>query len=293
MRDRPVAWICLSVAVLLGVVGCASAMSQLPVTSPSVTPVTVTVTATPSTPDTRDQRPSLADGFRRATSSVGVPVGVAVAPVGGDPAAVLALGDGQIHVAWSTIKVPLAVAAERESGISAAEEAAIVNSDNASAEQLWASLGSSEQAAAAVTAVLREGGDDTTLVPSRQRRQGFTTFGQTPWSLPSAAVFTANLECMPGTSHVVDLMGRVGANQQWGVEDMAAPASIAVKGGWGPGITSGYLVRQIGLVRFGDGRATAIAMSAVAASMDGGIAALDVAAGWLDDNLTRLPRGRC
>lgn len=226
-------------------------------------------------------------------TATGVPVGLAVAPVGGRAVSALILGDRESRVAWSTIKVPLAVAAQRANGPSPAERSAIVNSDNASAEQLWASLGAPDQAAAAVTEVLREGGDSATTVPSQRLRPGFTVFGQTVWSLPAAATFTAHLECMPGTQNVVALMGSVAGNQQWGVETMSRPASTAVKGGWGPGETSGYLVRQIGLIRHRDGSGTAVAMSAVGSTMSGGIAALNTLAGALNKQIARLPRGRC
>lgn len=269
-------------------------------------PVTVTVTSTGSSPSTvsvsSSSAPSsvpagnyrtLSTGFARVAQQTGAIVGIAIAPIGGAAVPALTLGDRQPRVAWSTIKVPLAVAAERANGQSSAETAAIVNSDNASAESLWASLGSSSQAAAAVTAVLREGGDATTVVPAQQLRAGFTIFGQTQWALPDAATFTAHLPCMPGTEHVLSLMGQVAGNQQWGVEIMRAPRSTAVKGGWGPGDASGYLVRQIGIITHRNGKQTAIAMSAVGGSMSGGIAALNTVANWLGRNISRLPQGSC
>ncbi|MGC4962356.1 serine hydrolase [Gordonia sp. DT218] len=263
--------------------------------------MTVTVTATsPRSQVSLSPMPAkpgnyavLVSGFPTIAASSGVNVGIAMAPVGGDAVPELTLGDRTARVAWSTIKVPLAVAAERAHGPSSAEAAAIVNSDNASAEQLWSSLGSPVQAADAVTQVLREGGDSQTTVPSQALRPGFTTFGQTVWSLSSAATFMAHLSCLPGTDHVIDLMGRVAGNQQWGVESMPTPASTAVKGGWGPGIADGYLVRQIALVRYRDGRSTAVAMSAVADSMVEGINALNDVARWLNAHIARLPRGRC
>ncbi len=137
----------------------------------------------------------------------------------------------------------------------------------------------------AVTAVLRDGGDTTTVVPATQRRAGYTIFGQTVWSLPDAATFTAHLPCMSDAGNVLSLMGQVAGNQQWGMEIMSAPRATAVKGGWGPGMSSGYLVRQIGLFTFRDGRRTAVALSAVAGTMSGGIAALNAVANWLNRNI--------
>ncbi|WP_137809280.1 MULTISPECIES: hypothetical protein [unclassified Gordonia (in: high G+C Gram-positive bacteria)] len=273
-----------------------------------VVPVTVTVTADPSAstpaaratdiPTSSAAVPSgsyggLAASFRRVAASTGLTVGIAIAPVGGSAVPGLTLGDATPRVAWSTIKVPLAVAAERANGPGPAARAAIVDSDNAAAESLWSSLGGGQAAADAVTAVLRNGGDTTTVVPATQRRAGFTVFGQTVWSLPGAATFTAGLPCISGSRQVVALMGQVGDNQQWGIEIMPAPRATAVKGGWGPGVSEGYLVRQIGILTFRDGQRAAVAMSAVGGSMSGGIAALNSVANWLDTNLARLPRGRC
>ncbi|MFE0749663.1 hypothetical protein [Gordonia sp. NPDC058843] len=290
----------LSVLALLA--GCATEPDAEP-----IDPVTVTVTADPSASTPAGPGPSapnssasppasyggLAASFRTMAASTGLTVGIAIAPVGGSAVPALTLGDETPRVAWSTIKVPLAVAAERANGPSPAARAAIVDSDNASAESLWSSLGGGQAAADSVTAVLRDGGDTTTVVPATQRRAGFTVFGQTVWSLPDAATFTAGLPCLPGARNVVALMGRVAGNQQWGIEIMPAPRATAVKGGWGPGVADGYLVRQIGIVTFRDGQRAAVAMSAVGGSMSGGIAALNSAANWLDANLVRLPRGRC
>ena len=268
---------------------------------PPVTTSTVTVTATPvgapvpsrtPTSSASAHRTLLVSALEGAIGRAGQPVGVAIVPVGKSEPLITA-GDQTPMVAWSTIKVPLAVASERAGGQSAPQTRAIVESDNSAAESLWASIGSDTDAAAAVTAILREAGDTTTTVPSAQLRAGFTTFGQTTWPLAAAAAFTAHLPCMAGTEHVLALMGQVAGNQQWGVEAMAAPSSTAVKGGWGPGPFSGEVVRQIGLVTHSDGTMTAIAMATQGASLDSGVAAINVVAQQLDTMIRKLPRGRC
>ncbi len=283
-------WAVVCFGALPLVAGCATSTSNTP-----VSPVTVTVTAQPSSVSSVPPTASTSAGGPLAAefARLGVPVGVAIAPVGKSAAAPIVLGRSAPVVAWSTIKVPLAVAAQRANGPTAAETNAIINSDNASAEQLWASLGDNATASAAVTGVLREGGDATTVVPSQRLRSGYTIFGQTLWPLSNAATFTAHLPCLPGTEHVVSLMGQVAGNQQWGVEVMAAPKMTAVKGGWGPGQTAGYVVRQIGLITYRDSTMTAIAMSTVGSSMGEGIASLNAVANWLNRNISRLPRGRC
>ncbi len=272
-------------------------------TPPATSTVTVTAPAVPSTagaptssrtrpPGCPTHRNSLVAALNSATGRAGQPVGIVIVPVGRSGRAI-SVGDQTPLVAWSSIKVPLAVASQRANGQSAPQVPAIVESDNSAAEQLWGSLGSDSDAAAAVTEVLRDGGDTTTTVPSRHLRDGFTIFGQTTWPLPNAAAFTAHLPCMAGTEHVLSLMRQVAGNQQWGVEAMTSPRSTAVKGGWGPGATSGYVVRQIGLIIHADGSMTAVAMATSGPSLDSGISALNVVAQQLDKSIRKLPRGRC
>lgn len=282
---------------MVAVTGCATADSpaaRSTVTVYAPASSSVSASASSSVPGSGSgANQALSASFQRLATGTGLRVGLAAAPVGPNGSAMLTLGDQQPGVAWSTIKVPLAVAAERENGRSAAESNAIINSDNDSAEELWASLGSGTQASAKVTAVLREGGNPNTVVPSEQLRSGFTVFGQTVWTLPAAATFTGHLPCMRGTAHVVSLMGQVAGNQQWGVEIMRAPTKTAVKGGWGPGADGGYLVRQIGLITYRDGQQSAVAMSAVGGSMAAGTSALNAVGNWLNQNIAALPRGRC
>ena len=148
----------------------------------TVTGSTTSQASAPASPSAPVANP-LARGFGAVAAQVGVPVGVALAPVGRGDSRPIMLGDNTPQVAWSTIKVPLAVAAERQNGPSTAESNAIINSDNASAEALWSSLGSDAVAARKVTAVLREGGDTQSTVPAQRLRAGFTVFGQTVWTL--------------------------------------------------------------------------------------------------------------
>lgn len=294
-----VAGVALAVAGVMVMTGCATAESPAPrstvtvYASPSSSSSSSASASASSTQPSAGANPALAAGFRRVAAGTGLRVGIAVAPVGPNATASLLFGDRDPGVAWSTIKVPLAVAAERENGTSTAESNAIINSDNQAAEQLWASLGSNTEASAKVTAVLREGGNPNTVVPSQQLRSGFTIFGQTRWTLPDAATFAGHLPCMPGTGHVLSLMGQVAGNQQWGVEIMQIPKTTAVKGGWGPGVDGAYLVRQIGVLTYRDGQQSAVAMSAVGGSMSSGTAALNALGNWLNQNIAALPRGRC
>ncbi len=102
---------------------------------------------------------------------------------------------GRSGVAWSTIKVPLAIAALRSDWLRARDLAVktITESDNAASEELWSRLGDPADAARQVQAVIAEGGDTATVVESRRLRPGFTAFGQTQWTLQRQARFAAEL----------------------------------------------------------------------------------------------------
>ncbi|WP_156380520.1 MULTISPECIES: hypothetical protein [unclassified Rhodococcus (in: high G+C Gram-positive bacteria)] len=228
--------------------------------------------------------------FTNMASTVMAEVGVAVTPV--DGAEVSEWGPVQGGPAWSTIKVPMVMAAQRLVVDSAEQQtAAIVNSDNEAAEDLWQQLGPPEQAAASIEAVLEESGDSKTTVPTIRSRSEYSIFGQTQWSLADQARFAAHAACDPSASQTIDLMTRVDDSQQWGI---GALSGSAFKGGWGPGTDGDYLVRQFGILTTDNGRvAVAIAAEPVSGTFDDGIRALDVVAEWLADNLGALPSGTC
>ena len=119
-------------------------------------------------------------------------MGIAVSAVGNGPPP-MTLGDWQEGPAWSTIKVPLVIAAYRQADppqVTDSMKAAITESDNAAAESLWAQLGDPPAAAQRVQQILQETGDPT-AVESRRLRPEFTAFGQTIWSLTNQVRFTA------------------------------------------------------------------------------------------------------
>ncbi|MGW0036955.1 hypothetical protein [Gordonia sp. NPDC003376] len=226
-------------------------------------------------------------------------VGIAIVPVGSDSA--ITLGKVSTGRAWSTLKVPVSLAAERRLGsaVVSREVEAITFSDNDAAEDLWASLGSTRQSVDAVTAVLREGHDVKTRVSSELDTPSSFP-GYSMWSLADQARFGAHLPCMPGSARVLDLMGAVGPNQRWGVADLARSSrtvtGTAVKGGWGPGtgLSSAFFVRQIGVISTPRGQ-FAVSLAAVPASNSfaDGAAMLTAMGEWLGRNITRVPVGRC
>ena len=208
-------------------------------------------------------------------------------------------GDLSGGVGWSTMKIPVAIAAVTQAGGHPSQATlgqmrlAITDSDNSAAMAVWSGLGSATTAAAQTQAVLRQGGDTTTVVPSQVLRPGYTPFGQANWSLTDQATFAASLPCMANTSQVLDLMGQITSGQRWGIGTLAN--TVAFKGGWGPGADGAYLVRQLAVVLLGDGTRIGLALAARPAdgSFDTGISDLNAVAGWIAANIRSGGTNRC
>ena len=238
------------------------------------------------------QGATLAADFARLETKLHAVAGIAVSAVGNGQAPIM-LGDWEHGPAWSTIKVPLIIAALRQENpptVTDAMTAAITESDNAAAESIWASLGDPVTAARKVEAVLRQTGDSTT-VQSQKVRPEFTAFGQTDWSLTDQARFTSVAVCDSANAPVFALMGRVQPDQRWGIGTVPG---AQFKGGWGPSPTGSYLVRQLGVLPALNGRiAVALAAQPASGKFDDGTAALDEMASWLTAHLGALPAGQC
>jgi hypothetical protein len=205
------------------------------------------------------------ESFTRLATSLGGSHGIAVSALGRGQR-VESLGSLRTGVAWSTSKVPLAMAAIA-GGLAQPDApdivAAITESDNTAARRLWAALGGGEAAADAADLQLRQAGDRRTQVEYRALRgTSYTAFGQTRWSLADQARFAAGLTCLRVGVDMLTLMGRVGAWQRWGLG--VAGAETRLKGGWGPGaepgIASGYLDRQMGVITIA-GKPLAVALA--------------------------------
>ncbi len=212
-------------------------------------------------------------GFDELARTLPGKVGVAI--VSADAGAV-SLGEWSDGVAWSTIKVPLAVAALR-AGVAHSDQlnAAITRSDNAAAEQLWSQLG--DPAAPLVQSVLREAGDPVSVVESRRLRAEYTPFGQTRWSLADQARFAAGLSQVSGASRIIDLMETLCADHRWGM----AAKGYAAKGGWGPSRTDEYLVRQFAIISATVG--VAVAAEVREGGYEAGVEAINALADWVVD----------
>ncbi len=236
---------------------------------------------------------SLAADFTQLQPSLGGQVGLAIMPVGGGRMTIF--GDWTSGIAWSTIKVPLAIAALRhdsDRSILEEAEAAITVSDNDAAEQLWQSLGDGLEAAQAVQDVIDEGGDSTTGVAGPRTRLDYTAFGQTEWTLANQVRFASRLPCLPQTSEVTALMSEITPEQSWGLGTLPG---AAFKGGWGPDDDTGiYTVRQFGVVPTESGLvAVALAAQADSGTYDDATAMLSRLAVLLGRHLNELRGGSC
>ncbi|AKK10322.1 hypothetical protein CUTER_01530 [Corynebacterium uterequi] len=208
--------------------------------------ITSTVTVEPA--------PELQTGdWARAVDAVEQDTGAVVAVAWSDGGVAGSLSD---VTAWSTIKVPLSIAAARlHPGTQPSIDAAIMRSDNDAARQLWEHLGGGEQAAQAVEAVLREAGDPTEVQPFVTRPE-FSAFGQTQWGFVEQAQFASHLPELEASDAVLAPMQAIDPSQAYGLGRLPG---VAFKGGWGPDTQGRYVVRQFGVV---DGRGVAIAAMA-------------------------------
>jgi hypothetical protein len=263
-----------------------------PTPSPTRTAV-VSPGAPPASPPTNsgsNELTALAADFAKLQGQMHAEIGIAVSAVG-SAASPSPLGDWETGPAWSTIKVPLAIAALRqENPPEEAMKAAITESDNAAAESIWEGLGDPVTAAHKVEDVLKEAGDSTT-VQSQKVRPEFTAFGQTEWPLIDQARFLAFAVCDKRNAPIFSLMGQVEQDQRWG---LGAIPDAQIKGGWGPSPSGSYLVRQIGILPTPTGTiAVAMAAAPASGSFADGTHDLTEVANWLTAHIAALPAGHC
>lgn len=257
--------------------------------------------------------PNADAALARIVGGTGGRLGLAVAPLGGGP--IEQAGDLETGTAWSTMKVPLVVALVRSAGgwdaLSVEERTearlALTRSDNEAALALFDRLqeleGGLVPASDAIEEVLRHSGDAETHVNAEPNDEGFSTFGQTPWSTEASATFVRALAagCLLGetdTREVTSLMEEVVADQRWGLGEAGYPTGtrLAFKGGWGPQPGGGYLVRQIGVLSGSD---DGLVISVIATSPGSDSAAFAAgremvtqAARWLERAIGTAPAGR-
>jgi len=278
------AWLSLTVAGLLLGAGIALATTRLasghrrqPSSSRSTSSTELSRRALTSRENARDGGqalpwtiPSTArSSFARLQASLPGPVGVAIAPLDGGP--VRELGGAQRGHAWSTMKVPVIVAYLIRLGVTGHPpgelddtdiELAIEQSDNEAVNAIFSRLeildGGLVVASEAIERELRISGDNLTVVNTIPNEDGFSTFGQTEWSLSASALFyralaSGCLTTRADTNWILTLMSRITPVQRWGAGEAGVPPDVrlAFKGGWGPQATDAYLVRQTAVVGAG------------------------------------------
>lgn len=285
-----------SLILALAVAACSTPGGGEPTSTSSTTRSTTPspVTSSPATTSTTTADPTtlepalVADLEEVLRAHEGSEVSVALAPVGSS-ARPQVVGDAPPLVAWSTIKVPLALAALR-AGHEAPEDttAALTASDNAAAQRLWESLGSGTAASDAVERELRRGGDTRTEVPAEVTVPGYSAFGQSTWRLADQATFVAALPCLRGAAPVTEAMASVVGGQQWGLGGIV---EARLKGGWGP-TPEGYVVRQLGIVPGAKG-GTAAAVQVRTGTHAQGTAIMDEVAVVIEQHRKGLPVGSC
>lgn len=267
--------------------------------------------ASPSTPTSPQVAPSavntgsagastalLTSGDKRSfaalASRLGGSSGIAVTRLG-PGGRIIVTGALRSGVAWSTMKMGVAAATFAAGQPDASTQAlltrAMTASDNAAAEQLWAKLGPPSTAGQKVTAQLRLMGDQATQVQTQVTRAGFTSFGQSVWSLKDQVRFTSALPCTSQGRSLLGLMGQVVSGQRWGLGSAGVQAQF--KGGWGPGTSGGYLVRQTGILTV-QGRPIAVSIGTLPpdGSFDTGTRNLTQIASWFVShvNASRAPK---
>jgi serine/threonine protein kinase len=235
---------------------------------------------------------ALSNDFATLQATLNATVGIALSAVGTGQSPI-ALGDWRNGPAWSTIHIPMVMAALRESpstGVTDAMRAAITRSDDAAAEAIWQSLGTPDVAKLKVETVLADAGAPT-IVQSQKVRPEFSAFGQTIWSLTDQVRFLSWAKCTAVTGPIFDLMGQVEGDQRWGLGGIE---NTQINGGWGPSLDGKYVVRQIGVIPT-PGGLTAVAMAAepTSGSFGDGTQVLTKLSDWLVQHEADLPGGQC
>ncbi|OBJ70260.1 hypothetical protein A5643_00900 [Mycobacterium sp. 1274756.6] len=204
----------------------------------------------------------------------------------------LRFGDWAVGPAWSTIKVPISIAALRVDAATATPliTRAITASDNDAAMALWQLLGDPAAAGEQVHEVLSEADSGDTVVQTEQVYPPYSPFGQTRWSGIDAARFAFGLPCVPDADPVLTEMRRIVPEQRWG---LAGPDTVS-KAGWGPLREGGYLLRQLALLTTAAGTVgIALAAQPADGSHDTAVAMLNALGEWTRSHAHELPGGQC
>ena len=209
---------------------------------------------------------------RLVADVVGRHGGRATVAVGGFTA-----GDNRPEPAFSTMKVPLAIAALRQSQAFYPDaEAAVTRSDNPAAHRMFGQVPT-----AGYEGVIREAGARTTTPAGYQMG--------TLWTTSDQAEFASGLRCVAGHEPVLDMMGRIVDYQHWGLGRIGG---ARYKGGWNYH-EGGHLARQFGLIPGPNGDIAVAITAHSPKGHEGSFAMLDELANGLSAMRGDLPTSRC
>lgn len=261
-----------------------------PVRSPSSTPTPRPVKSTTATPSPATDSVGVRDlvsseGFRKVEQQANGTISLALVQLtpSGTRAGSVQVGSWRTGAAWSTMKIPVAMAALAEQDDAATRalvRRAITTSDNSAALTLWQGLGPASVAGPQVQQQLALRGDSTTEVQQKVTRSGFSAFGQTQWALEDQATFAARLVCSPRPKVVLQDMRRITSSQRWGLGHISG---AAIKGGWGPlSSGAGYTARQLAVMQTDEGSTWGVAVSSEnSAGFQAAVQDLDRTSAWL------------
>lgn len=186
-------------------------------------------------------------------------------------------GDNRPEPAFSTMKVPLAIAALRQNQAFYPDaEAAVTRSDNPAAHRMFGQV-----PAASYEGVIREAGARTTTPAGYQTG--------TLWTTSDQAEFASGLRCVAGHEPVLDMMGRIVDYQHWGLGRIGG---ARYKGGWNH-YEGGHLARQFGLIPGPNGDIAVAITAHSSKGYEGSFAMLDELANGLSVMRGDLPTSRC
>lgn len=246
----------LIAAVIVGITASGLSGCTTGGTTPESVPPTFTTTAAPVALSTQEIEALLADIEKKVEGTYPGTVGIAVAN-GKDTAAV---GETKPVQAWSSIKVPIAIAAMRNDDYWIdSMNAAIRWSDNDAAINLWFSMPEPKKQ---VAEILREADGTQKDFIEEVLDPVYEAFGEPLWSVPEQAQFANHLACIDDASEVIDAMGHIDEDQSYGLGTING---AHFKGGWGPDEETGsYSARQFGLIPVAGGKEVAVAVFASA-----------------------------
>lgn len=215
---------------------------------PETGTASVPATASPA-PNPDSVRTQLDRAVDKTARKYHAKVGVAIS-AGDDTIAVGDKGKGPV---WSTIKVPIAIAALKDGADKSLVDLAIKESDNDAAYSLWSQVQWHEGSAdKAVEEMLEDYGSHADIHN--------TAFGYSTWSLKDQAVFGAELPCIEEADYVHKVLKDIVSWQKIG---LSKEERTRAKSGWGLDEDENeYTYRQFGVHEV-TGKRVGVALSVV------------------------------